>query len=167
MTAITLYQLADKYRSLAQKLEELTDDPQAIADTLEGEAMELEDKARAVACYIANIEAEADAYAAHAKTVADKAKAIQRRADSLRDYLKLNMEACGITEIKPNGAGPTLKIKQNPESVEITDAALIPDEYLAPPAPRAPDKTKIKEMLKAGAELTFARLTRGTRLEMK
>ena len=167
MSAITLYKLADEYRALAAKLEELTDDPVVISDTLEGESLALEDKARAVACFIANIEAEAEVYAAHAKTLADKGRAIQKRADGLRDYLKTNMERCGITEIKPNGAGPALKIKQNPEAVEVTDASLVPEEFLAPPPPRSPDKTAIKAALKAGQELSFARLTRGTRLEVK
>lgn len=164
MTALTLYQIAAEHAEMAQQLADMDLDPQTLADTLEGDLAAFEDKARAVACVCANLQAEAEAYAAHIKAVQAKEKSAKARVEWLKLYLLNNMQAVGVTEIK----GPAIKIKiaNNPESVEVFEPATIPAEYLrTPPPPEAqPDKTAIKEAIKAGVEVPGARLTRTQRI---
>lgn len=168
---LSLYAIANDYMALVAKLEALGDNPdnaQAIADTIEGERYPVEQKSRAVAAYILNLEAEAAAYAEHARKINERAAAVQKKADGLRQYLLANMERCGITEIKPDAGtvGPVLKIRRNPPAVQITEPALVPPEFWKPPKAPEPDKAAIKAALQNGQELSFARLTQGNRLEL-
>lgn len=164
MSALTLYQVASEHMALARQLEDMNIDPQTLSDTLEGNLAEFEDKARAVACVMRNLEAEAEAYADHAKSVQAKAKSLQVRIEWLKGYLLANMQAVGVTEI----SGPAMKIKlqNNPESVDVFDPAMIPSEFIrTPPPPEpAPDKAAIKSAIKAGAEVPGARITRTQRV---
>lgn len=167
MTAITLYQIASELAQTAAKLAELDLDEQTIADTLEGELAPFEAKANAVACVAANLDAEASAYAEHAKKSGERAKALSGRADHLRGYLLANMQTAGVSEIKYPGM--VLKLQNNPPSVEVLDERQIPTEFMRTPAPppAAPDKKAIAEALKAGADVPGAKLKQTQRLVIK
>ena len=164
MNTLSLYEIANEYRETAAKLAEMDLDEQTLADTLEGEAWPVEEKARAVAMVAVNLTATAEAYKAHAKKAAERAAAISRRAEWLEHYLLTCMESCGISEIK--GDAISLTIRNNPQSVEIFDAAQIPESMLRhpEPPPPAPDKKKILDAMKAGEEIPGARIIRGKRL---
>ncbi|MDB5801763.1 MAG: phage protein [Rhodocyclales bacterium] len=165
--SLALYEIGAQYRAMVASLADLDLPPEAIADTIEGEVAPFEDKSRAVACFIANIEAEAEAYAEHGKKSAARATALNNRASSLRDYLQTQMELCDISEIK--GPGLLLKLQSNPPSVDVFDAAQIPAEYMRTPPPPAaqPDKTMIKDAIKAGIEIPGAKLNQTRRLVIK
>lgn len=167
MSALKLYEVTEAHMALADKLASLDLDEQTIADTLESELAPFEDKAKAVAAMIGNLSAESNAYAVHAERAAMQAKSIAARADWLRHYLLTNMKAVNVTEIK--GAGLTIKRVDNPEAVEIFDEKQIPELFMRrPPQPEAaPDKTAIKDALKAGADVPGAKLTRTQRITIK
>lgn len=167
MTALSLYNIAQEYRSLVERLMDTQDDQVAIADTLEAEAYPLEVKAQNVAYAIKNLEATADAIKAAEKEMAERRKRIENRAMHLREYTKTCMEIAGVTKIDCPHFG--LSIKNNPASVDIFEPSMIPAEFMKQPEPPppAPDKTAIKEAIKAGREVPGAMLAQGTRLEIK
>lgn len=169
MSLPALYHIAQEYRQQAAQLAELDLDEATLADTLESIQWPIEEKSKAVAAVIGNMDAAADMVKEFAKRKADEAKAMQARADRLRKYLLDNMLACGITEIKATDGSMTLRTRQNPASLVIDDARKIPcDLYVYPEAPAPyPDKAAIKEKLKAGEEIPGAHLERGMRLEIK
>jgi hypothetical protein len=166
----SLYQLTNEFQLLAIKLNESDYDAQTIADTLEGATGDLETKAVNVAMFIRNLETSAEAIKLAEKEMADRRKSIEKKAESIKQYLKDNMQRCGITKIEcPYFA---LTIKKNPHSVVIDDAEAIPCELYvypeAPPAPEPyPDKKAIAELLKAGKEVNGAHLDQAERLEIK
>lgn len=96
--------------------------------------------------------------------MAARRKAIERRVQGLKDYLLSAMQATGIKKIE----GPYLRIgiRDNPEAVEVFDAAQVPAEFMRKPEPppAAPDKTAIKEAIKAGKEVAGCKLTKSQRL---
>ena len=167
MTALTLYEVALEHRQLADKLAEMDIDETTLADTLEGSAYPVEQKARAVAAVIGNLDAEADAYTEHAKRVQAIAKSRKARADWLRSYLQSNMQLAGISEIK--GPAFTIRLRDNPESVEVFEPGLVPQQFMRQPEPPppAPDKAAIKSAIKAGEEVAGCRLSRSKRIEIK
>lgn len=160
-----LYQIAEQYRAALTDLENLDLPAEAIADTLEGMKGELEVKAVNVAAFIGNIEAMAAARLEAAKAMQQRAKAEKARADSLRDYLRHNMEASGISSI--DCPEYSLKIKQCPPAVVIDSEATLPDEFMLPPKSPEPDKTKLKAALKEGRQIDGVTLKQSTRLEIK
>ena len=165
--SLSLYELAEDYR---QALDVLTDPEnnlpaEVIADTLEGLQGSLEDKAVNVAKFFKNLEATAVAIKEAEQRMSQRRKAIENRVTSMKDYLKQNMESCGITRIESPWFA--LSIAKNPAAVEITDEDTIPDDFVEIVTTRKIDKTAIKKAVESGAEVPGAVLTRGTRLAIR
>lgn len=164
MTA--LFALAKDYREAAATLADLELPPEVVADTLEGMAGELEVKAQNVAHIVRAFEADAAAAKEWAKAATDRAKAIEARAASLRDYLANCMQACGITKIE--GPGVVLSFRKS-SAVVIDEPALIPAQFMRQPEPppAAPDKKAIGDAIKAGQEVPGARVETRDNLQIK
>lgn len=163
MNNITLYQCAADVQAV---LNHHFDDEQCAADTLEAVIGQFDNKAQAVIAYHLNQLAEIDLLDAHIKAMQERKKAMQNKADKLKDYLQRNMLAAGIKEIKADDGTFTAKIAKNPPSVEIFDETMLPDEYCR--FKREADKTKIKAALQDGTEIQGAKLvTDKTSLRIK
>jgi hypothetical protein len=163
----SLYILTGEYLALSQKLLESDLDEQTIADTLEGAAGELEEKATNVAMFVRNLEASAEQIKLARQQMDARCKALESKADSIKRYLKENMIRSGITKIEsPYFA---LTIKKNPPSVVIDDQTQLPSDYIVtPPAPPpAPDKKLIAQAIKDGYTVPGAHLEQTERLEIK
>lgn len=165
MTA--LYELAAEYRAAADKLADMDIDEQTISDTLEGMSGELEVKAQNVILFTRNLEATACAIKEAEGQMAARRKALENRAAGLRLYVLENMKFAGIQKIECPWFKMT--IRENHAAVDIYEPGLIPAQYMRQPEPPppAPDKTAIKAALAAGTEVPGAKLTRGTRLDIK
>lgn len=167
MTSMTLYEVAGDYRRMVDALMDTQDDAQAIADTIEAESYPLEVKAQNVAYAIRNLEASAAAIKEAEAQMAARRKAIENRATHIREYLKTCMEIANITKIScPHFA---IAIQNNPPSVDVFEPALIPADLMTQPEtpPAVPNKTAIKEAIKAGREVPGALLVQGKRLSIK
>jgi hypothetical protein len=164
---LALYTIADQYLIDLQKLQDMEIDEQTFSDTLEGLSGELELKATNVAMFIKNLEASAEAIKAAEKTMADRRKAIESKADRIRQYLLDNMLRTGITKIESPHF--VLSVRKNPPAVDVVNLQMIPSNYFDAPEPPAPtlNKNRLKEDLKAGVEVEGARLTVGQSLSIK
>lgn len=167
MTDLTLYNIADQYLADLQKLQDMEIDEQTFADTLEGLSGELELKATNVAMFVRNLEASAEAIKNAEKAMADRRKALEAKADRIRQYLLDNMNRTGITKIESPYF--VLSIRKNPPAVEVLNQDMIPDDYFDIPEPPAPtlNKNRLKEDLKAGVIVEGAKLTAGQSLTIK
>lgn len=167
MNALSLYAIANEHRAMVERLMDTQDDSQAIADTIEAESYPLEVKAQNVGYAIKSLDATAAAIKAAEAEMAARRKAIEKRAEHLREYTKTCMEVAGVSKIEcPHFA---LSIKKNPAAVDIFEPGLIPGEFMRQPEPppAAPDKAAIKAALQAGRDVPGALLANGTRLEIK
>lgn len=167
MSNLNLYEISNNY---LQALDFLTDPEldlpiEAINDTLEGLSGELEDKAVNVAKFLRNMESTAKAIKEAEAEMAKRRKTLEGRVKWLRDYLKINMEACGISKIEC----PFFKlaIQKNPDAVNITDEEAIPAQFKEQVITWKISKTAIKDAIKKGDEVPGAELTIGTRLVIK
>lgn len=165
MTA--LYVLAGEYAAAAEALADLDLDEQTLADTLESLSGDLEAKATNVAMLARNLEATAAAIKEAEGQMAQRRKALEARADGLRRYLLGSMQAAGLQKVE----SPWLRlaVRANPPSVDVFDAAQVPEQFMRqkPPPPPEPDKTAIKEAIKQGQEVPGCRLVTTQRLEVK
>lgn len=167
MTSITLYEIAKEFRQITDVLQDVGCDEQTLLDTLEGERWPLEVKGQQYAFVIRNLEASAEAIKAAEKQMADRRKAIESRARYLTERLKTGMEIAGVTKLEcPHFA---IAIQNNPPSVEVFEPGLVPAEFMTQPEapPPAPNKTAIKEAIKAGREVPGAMMVQGKRLAIK
>jgi hypothetical protein len=163
----TLYELVGERLALQNKLEELDLDEQTIADTLEGSSTEIQAKVEAYAFVIRNMESLPEAIKAEEKRLADRRKAIEKRVDSIKNWLFVSMQTAGITKIESPVF--TVTLQNNPASVVIDDEALIPVNFMRvpEPPPPAPDKTLIKQAINDGLEVPGAHLQTSQRLVIK
>lgn len=142
-------------------------DEVTIKDTLESVSGDVQEKAINVAMFIRNLEANAEQIKLAEKAMAERRKSLEGKADSIKEYLKSNMQACGFTKIESPYF--SLTIKKNPPKLVIDDAGQIPSNlYVYPEAPEPyPDNAAIKDLLKTGAEVSGAHLQQDERLEIK
>lgn len=170
MTGISMYVLAQEYRQIVADLMSVQDDAQTIEDTLSGEVYPLEVKAQGIGYAVKNLEATAAAIKDAEREMESRRKAIEKKAEALREYAKTCMEIAGVSKLEcPHFA---LTIKKNPPSLEIFEQALIPMRFMKTPEPppppvAAPDKKAIMEAIKAGEEVPGCLRAQNTRLEIK
>lgn len=167
MTNLALYQIADEYLTDLKKLEEMDLDEQTFMDTLEGLSGDLEIKASNVAMYIKNIEATASAIKDAENAMADRRKRKEKQIESMKQYLLVNMQRCGIKKIEtPN---LEISIRNNPESVIVDAEVAIPDDFYNYPDIPAPtiDKKRLKDAIQNGALIPGVHLERKQSLQIK
>lgn len=164
---MNLFQISNEYQSiLDDTFDEETGEIKEISLIDLNEVKEkLEDKIIAVASYIKNIDAEKEAVEQAKKTLITREARLNKRMNSLSEYLQSNMERCGISEIKSPYL--VIKIKKCPLSVGIIDEYFIPELYKKHKDMITIDKLKIKEDILSGKEIPGALLKQNNRLEIK
>ena len=155
---ISLYHMTEEYRQALQELSDADLPDEVVRDTLEALEGELIQKGQAVAAFVLNLEAEVDAVKAVEKRISERRKALERRAESMREYLRSNMEKAGISEIKAGDGSFTAKLAKGRPSVVIDDESLIPDDSEFVRWLRCVSKTAIGEALKSGQEVPGAHI---------
>lgn len=161
-----LYELAAEYREAHERMEAAGFDDQTIADTLDGLAGDLEEKAIAVAKFVRNLEAEAAAIDEAVKAMHARWLSLDSRVNSLRKYLMDAMVAAGVRKV----VCPyfVVSVRDTPASVVIDDESAIPARFLVQPKapPPRPDKRAIAEAIKA-FPVPWAHLEKSTRLDIR
>lgn len=162
----TLYELSANYRALSDKLHDLDLPEEVIADTLEAESGDLIEKGINVAKVFRNLESLANQIKEAEAQMAARRKAIENRAANLKNYLKANMEECGIQKIESPWF--VISIRKNPEALVIDNEQAIPFSFFKEiPATYQLDKNACKQAIKDGEDIPGCHLERSTRLEVK
>jgi len=130
---------------------------EAIADTIEGLEGEFSDKAIRIVHVVANNDSDIAEIDAEIARLQSKKKIIVNAKDRLKDYLRFNMEATGVTKIESPLFNITL-LKPR-DIVLVSDESLLPDDYKRVSV--SPDKTLIGKALKDGYEVPGAELSKG------
>jgi len=163
---ISLYHMATEYQLALVALSdpELPDD--VVSDTLEALEGELVNKGQAVAAFTLNLEAEIDAIKAVEKRISERRRSLEGRTARMREYLKMNMERCGISEIKAIDGSFTAKLMAGRDAVVIDDESLIPDDSEYVKWSRTISKTAIASALKDGHSVPGAHIERKPSLRL-
>lgn len=169
MSLPALYTLRAEYIELIGKLAEMDLDATTIADTIEstGVVESFNEKAQNVVFMARQFDAHCDAIDNEIKRLQDLKKHRKNTAEKLRDYLLSNMQATQIDSIESPLV--TIKIRNNPESVDVFDEKQIPSEFMDWPAmpPPKPNKTAIKRAIQEGKEVAGCKLVRSQSLTIK
>jgi vacuolar-type H+-ATPase subunit I/STV1 len=129
-------------------------------EALESLKMQREEKLENVGLWIKNLGAESSALAAEIKSLTERKRLKENKAESLMGYL-------GAALHGERFETPRISVSwRKSESVNIADGATLPDEYLVPVDPR-PDKTLLKKALKEGAEICGVELISKQNIQIK
>ncbi len=155
-----LYEITGQFKELTL-LQETADEDLSVAirDTMAGIEAEFNDKALAVSHVILNVDADVAALDREIDRLQERKRLLTNRQREIKEYLRENMEATGISKI----SCPlfTITLAKGRESVVVDDENSLPDELMRVKTEISPDKTAIAAKLKAGEEVPGARLERG------
>jgi len=157
----TLYELTGAYHRLLDIAEDT--DPTAFNDTMDSITDAIDDKAVGYAKVDRELAKDEQALKDEAQRLLARSKAIGNSRKSLKLNLQTAMESTGKTKIKTNEF--TIYIQNNAPSVRLVDESKIP-AYLTKTV-MAPDKTRIKELLKKGKDVPGAELSTSSSLRIR
>lgn len=122
--------------------------------------MELDSKVESVCLWIKNLKAEAEALKVEKESFAQRQKAAENKMESLKKYISSYLDGAPFE---------TSKVKvsfRKSESLEITSAANIPEEYLRFKDPEV-NKTELKKAIKAGKTFEGVELVAKQNIQIK
>lgn len=152
----TLYEIADKIRAVLELGESGEVPDYAIADTLEALGGEFDDKLDAVLAYRQGLMHDATAYDAEIERLTARKKALNSKAEKLKEYAINMMQA--VNKVKHKGLF-SVTIGKPSKVVSIEDLNAIPAEYIVTKI--EPNKTAIKRAIEAGETIAGAMIIDG------
>jgi len=167
MNHMTMFEIKEEIRHLLENLYTEADEDGCVSDetmaALEALNEAKEDKMESIALYYKEMQAEADAIKAEAENLANRAKSTQKKADSLKAYLSRILQEDGMEKFS------TARVKVTFRSSEavIVDEDNVSKTYLKKNIKYVPDKTAIKEALKAGKKVKGAYLETRQNIQIK
>lgn len=133
-----------------------------IIDTerLEQLQMDRDAKLENIACWIKNLASDAEALKAQKQVFADRQKIAENKVESLKRYLAM---ALGGQKFSTDKVAVSFR---KTSSVNVTDMSVLPEQYLKFADP-TPDKTAIKNAIKAGENIAGAEIVEGQSISVK
>ena len=152
-----LYELTEQHKALEALAENSDEDiTQALADTFEALEGEFEEKALSLIYVANNMDADIDALDAEIQRLERRKKVFVTRKESLRDYLRFNMESSGITKI--DCPLFTITLRKPSKIALINDIDMLPTDYISIKTSITPVKAAILKALKSGELVPGAEL---------
>ena len=132
--------------------------------TLESVQIASEEKIIATAMYIRRLDALNKATKETIQDLQERVRADSKRIEALKWLMTKAMDSLQYTEVKSPEV--TLRFRKS-SSVEITDSESLPKQFLRTKTVVEPDKTAIKNALKAGETILGAQLVESRNLQIK
>lgn len=144
-----------KFSDIAEQGELTEEQEQMLKEALDNLKEDIEYKLDGYCKVIANFKADIEAIKAEKKRLDDKQKVLENRVDKMKEAIKMAILAVKPDEPKIKTPLFSLSVKNNPEAVvmDVEGVDLIPEAYLKFKLPEI-DKTKLKEDIKAGKDLS-------------
>lgn len=161
-----LYELTGQYLELLEMAEDETIDPAVIKDTMEGLAVEIEEKADAYAKIIFTLDGNMEILEKEVQRLERRIKTMSNNKDFQKKNLEVSMMATGMKKFKTDLF--SFGIQKNAPSLDIVDESKIPKEYYIPQEPKLDRKQLLKDV-KADQEGTsaYARLKQTESLRIR
>lgn len=153
---MNLYEISDVYMNLVDS------DIEDIDQALQVIEEEFDAKAENIAKLMKSIDGDIQSLKDEEMRLSGKRKSLEKKKESLKDYLYNNFKAVGKDRVKTPLF--TISVSKNPAKLVISDEGGLPDEYFK--IEKKVDKTKLKEDIKNGASIAGAELvsTEGIRI---
>lgn len=159
----TMYKLTDDYKNVLAMAEDENIDPQAITDTLEAIAGEIEEKAQNCEIIKQELIAERDKLKREIDRLSARAAAIDDNINSITNSIFNAMTATETKKFRTELF--SFSIVKNPPSLVIDDPKKIPAKYLIPQEPKI-NNAAIKSDIK-DAPCEWAHLEQSERLSVR
>ncbi|CUZ82635.1 Siphovirus Gp157 [Serratia marcescens] len=150
-----LYDIANDYAKLMDSGLE----PDMIADTIEGINGEMVDKVEQLLAICKNEQLYAEALRNESKSLLERASVVESKISSIKEYIARSLETAGKKSIRAGIHQVTVRVPSR--QVDITDASILPIEFVEYETLVKPDKLAIKHRLDAGISVPGAQIKLG------
>ncbi|CAI1104754.1 Siphovirus Gp157 [Serratia ficaria] len=150
-----LYDIANDYA----KLMDSGLAPELITDTIEGIEGELTEKIEQLLAICKNEQGYAELLRSEAKSMTERAVAVENKIARIKEYVAKSLETAGKKSIRAGLHQVTIRTPSR--QVDITDASLLPVEFVEYETLIKPDKLAIKHQLDAGRQVPGAQIKFG------
>lgn len=159
-----LYELTEMYQNISNLIEEDADN-----ETLEKALDEITDniqmKAENMAKLIKSIEGNINALKDEEKRLQAKRKALENKVVSIKRYLEEQLKVMGLSKVQGNLF--TVSIQKNPQSVNILNEDLIPEQFKEVVTTTKIDRKELLAALKEGQEIEGAEIKQTESLRIR
>ena len=166
---MSLYSLTDECRNLYDALmasadEETGEVDISLVNALAERQEAWEDKAVAVACVYRSLDEDAARVGREIERLTAMKKRLERERDRVKEGLANACNALGVEKVK--GMYADISFRASEQTV-IDNADAVPEEYMTVKTTYTPNKTAIKEAIKAGKEVPGAHLEQKKNIQIK
>lgn len=166
---MSLYSLTDECRSLYDALmasvdEETGEVDISLVNALAERQEAWEDKAVAVACVYRSLDEDAARVGREIERLTAMKKRLERERDRVKEGLSAAFTALGVEKVK--GMYADISFRASEQTI-IDNADAVPEEYMTVKTTYTPNKTAIREAIKAGEEVPGAHLERKKNIQIK
>jgi len=147
-----LYEITEDHKDLLKLADENEDIEKAVADTMELIEGDFNDKAISLIHVVNSMSDDAVILDNEIKRLTKRKKSIESKQDSMKDYLRVNMEATGINKIQCPLF--TITLRKGRDIVNIIDESAIPADFLDIKTTMTPMKKEILAALKEGCDVS-------------
>lgn len=166
---MSLYSLTDECRNLYDALmasvdEETGEVDISLVNALAERQEAWEDKAVAVACVYRSLDEDAARVGREIERLTAMKKRLERERDRVKEGLSAAFTALGVEKVK--GMYADISFRASEQTV-IDNADAVPEEYMTVKTTYTPNKTAIREAIKAGKEVPGAHLEQRKNIQIK
>lgn len=166
---MSLYSLTDECRNLYDALmasadEETGEVDISLVNALAERQEAWEDKAVAVACVYRSLDEDAARVGREIERLMAMKKRLERERDRVKEGLSAAFTALGVEKVK--GMYADISFRASEQTI-IDNADAVPEEYMTVKTTYTPNKTAIKEAIKAGKEVPGAHLEQKKNIQIK
>lgn len=166
---MSLYSLTDECRNLYDALmasadEETGEVDISLVNALAERQEAWEDKAVAVACVYRSLDEDAARVGREIERLTAMKKRLERERDRVKEGLSAAFTALGVEKVK--GMYADISFRASEQTI-IDNADAVPEEYMTVKTTYTPNKTAIREAIKAGKEVPGAHLERKKNIQIK
>ena len=166
---MSLYSLTDECRSLYDALMASVDEDTgevdiSLVNALAERQEAWEDKAVAVACVYRSLDEDAARVGREIERLTAMKKRLERERDRVKEGLSAAFTALGVEKVK--GMYADISFRASEQTI-IDNADAVPEEYMTVKTTYTPNKTAIREAIKAGKEVPGAHLEQKKNIQIK
>lgn len=163
----TLYQISQEYMAVLEGgmvVDEETGEIIFDDTDLDDLQAAFEDKLEACALYLKNLESDAEAIKAEEKSMADRRRVIERKADRMKRYVR---DCVGDMDGQRFETPKVALSMRRSKIVDVWDCDEVPEKYLVRKQTVQPDKKAIKKAIESGENIPGAAIVENWSLQVK
>ena len=159
-----LYELTEMYQNISNLIEEGATNEE-LEEALESITDNIQIKAENMAKLIKSIEGNINVLKDEEKRLQTKRRALENKVISIKEYLEEQLKAMNLNKVQGNLF--TVSIQKNPQSVNILNEDLIPEQFKVTKTTTSIDRKELLAALKEGREIEGAEIKQTESLRIR